>query len=204
MKIILFNAPPRSGKDTAVEGLYKKLTFEYDYGANDYALVWHFKMAEPLKYGVHHLLGLDKKPEYFEPVKDKPNPLLFGKTPRECYIDCAENYLKPLFGKDVFGHIFVNRLKIQQKLETPRNELVVLCSDVGFVDEVMPVIKYVGEDNVMMIKLYRDGCDYSKDSRSYVDIPGIHTTEIHNNGTKDQLINSCFNSIDGWLHGIYG
>ncbi|NBT57517.1 hypothetical protein EBT16_01920, partial [bacterium] len=73
-KIIVFNGPPRSGKDTAVEAVM-----------NDELLVdfapMHLKFAEPLKRAVHALIGQpDAELEQFSEVKDSYVDDFFGFT----------------------------------------------------------------------------------------------------------------------------
>jgi hypothetical protein len=90
--VILFNGPPRSGKDTYANELLK-------YISN--AQIFH--LAGVLKNVTHNAYGLfDVGYDYFEENKDLPNDIFLGKTPRECYIHMSENYLKPLHGTDFF------------------------------------------------------------------------------------------------------
>lgn len=208
MKVILFNAPPRAGKDIAVDYLYNHITLYYNiitYNLFDYALVEHIKLAKTLKDGVHMLLGLGHlKTDYYEAAKDTPSNAFMGATPRQAYINCAESFLKPMFGDDIFGNIFVNQLKKLQALETHKNEIIVLCSDLGFESEAKPIIKYVGADNILLLKLMRNGCDYNNDSRRDISLKGVTTIGYHNNGTKDDLYHWLKTVTDEWFDSFYG
>lgn len=162
-KIIIFNAPPGAGKDTAV----KSLSWLYE----DYKIMCvHNKMSEQLKAGVHALFGLYFSPIYYDDPKhahekDEKIVALFGMSPREAYISLSEDYLKPKFGPDVFGQMALNKIK-KQKAD------VHAFSDGGFVPEWVPLVDHVGARNVLVVEIHstRDGVrlGFGSDSRAYI------------------------------------
>ena len=111
MKIVLLNAPPRAGKDTAAHGLVTAFENQRAAERPQPYIVGHHKMSESLKRGAHALFGLDLSDEYLEDNKDKPMPELMNKSPRQVYISLSEDYVKPHFGVQAFGWMFVNRLR---------------------------------------------------------------------------------------------
>jgi len=196
-KIFLFNGPPGSGKDTAAN-LMKELVSN----------VFMYKMALPLKDGCHKLLGLPGTLEDLEPIKEKNlkfqlegmfeflnrdlrKPLNLNvdtndkqsslyTTLRQFYIHVSENLMKPMFGEEIFGQLAIEYIK------NSKNNYVAI-SDTGFLSEVMPLVEHFGKDHFVLVRLHREGSNFSNDSRSYIEVPGIRTYDIFNNGTLEDL-----------------
>jgi len=168
--IVFFNGPPRSGKDTAC-----KIA-----GVRTHATVLSF--ALPLKLQTAALLGVSLLE--LEAMKDSPHPALKGGTPRQYMINLSEKMIKPCYGDDFFGHVAVNKID-----QSPRNLFtnLVFFSDSGFRSEAEPVVSRFGLDNCVKIEIERDGCDFSKDSRSYWFMPGLRTVRLANNGAFDDF-----------------
>jgi hypothetical protein len=167
--VILLNGPPRCGKDTGGLAIHRCLD-----GSRVMKFTMHVKHATHQAYG----LGLPIEDfEHFEPVKDVPRAEFFGLTPRQAYIAHAENYMKPLHGKDIIGKIFLN----QHLVVTP--EPVIIVADTGFVEEVRPTVDAVGPDRVLLVRVHAEkrGCNFERDSRSYIEIPGVASLDIENN-----------------------
>jgi len=193
--IILFNGPPRSGKDAAADFFkhrkgWKHLSFKYqlyketcNYFGCNYA--WFMERYEnrSLKEVAHIDLG--------------------HMSCREAMIYVSEKIIKPKQGLDYFGK------QVAGEIDLAKNYAI---SDGGFVDELIPVINKVGTDNFILVQLTREGCDYSTDSRRYFDgnlvaehaidkytiinskyiLPHkfkVRTHRIHNNGNINQFYN---------------
>ena len=109
-----------------------------------------------------------------ERVKDVPHRALMGMTPREAYIWYSEEVMKPKFGKDVFGKMFV------QDNADKRGPIFV--SDSGFEEEAYAVVEHFGMNNVMLVRLHREGHDFSRDSRSHLNLDLWQTHDIMNPG----------------------
>lgn len=188
-KIVLVNGPPRSGKDTA-----------QTYIDNSVRL----KFAEPLKEGAHRLFGLDLKSypmDAFENNKDEPSDLFFGRTPREVYISCSENLMKPATGDEgIFGHILSRKIKLIHSFEENVNPLYVI-TDSGFRQEAEVIVDNFGSENILLIRLHREGFDYKKDSRGYIELSdlGVETIDIKNNNIY-QFKNDIVRAVDGWRY----
>jgi hypothetical protein len=160
-KIILFNGPPRSGKDTAV-----KLALSYINTSAAYLRPVHMSFADPLKETTHKMYNAFFSPGHFENAKNTPTPVFFGKTPREAYIEVSERMVKPVLGQDHWGRVAV------VKMNGMRANNVFLFSDSGFVEELVPIINSFGPKNVTIVELETTinghGLTFSGDSRGYI------------------------------------
>ncbi len=108
IKAVLFNGPPRSGKDTAAEWLTECLSHRI---STRYYMPYNCKMAESLKLAAHALFGEETlHANAFEDCKDEPHPIFLDRTPRQVYIALSEQFAKPHYGNDFFGRIFANRV----------------------------------------------------------------------------------------------
>lgn len=148
--IFLLNGPPSSGKDTVC-----KILFSH-HGAEVY---W---FARRLKVLTHQFYGINAPWDAFEKKKDVPSPEFLNQTPRQAYIDISENKVKPMFGKTVWSErVLADILR--------DGHVTIALADTGFGDELDPFIDKFGEENICLIRLHREGCDFSKDSRGYID-----------------------------------
>lgn len=194
--LLLFNGPPGSGKDEACLHFMKK-GFK------------HLSFKEELFKETLKFFGVSKgwfmKGYNDRSIKEKPVPELkvngVALSRRDAMIYVSEKYIKPKYGNDFFGRQLSSHIKPNMQ---------VCISDGGFVEELHPVINTVGADNIAIVQLTRDGCDFSSDSRRYfdgslveqfiigkqTDIPDRHVLtpkfpvrmyRIHNNGSIDQF-----------------
>lgn len=190
-RAILLNGPPSSGKDLSAIILRNMLDNHFPKTTSDTTpfRVELIKFATPIKQACHALLGIPYSTEYFEKEfgnewKNKESSLFLGKTPRSEYIAMSEHYAKLRHGNDLFGKIAVRAMKYSKIQNT------FIFPDVGFIDEVVPVISHVGVANTLLIELERDGCSYENDSRDYIGAelstmyPELDKIRIPNNGDK--------------------
>lgn len=181
MKIILLNGPPRAGKDTISD------IIAHEYGCGSAQL----KFAQALKEGVHALLGLRDEFDFplahdaFEDRKDEPLDEFFGLTPRAFYIEASENLMKPVAGNTAFGRILARRI---EALEEAQPE-VVLVSDSGFRAEAEELVNRFGADAITLVRVRREGHDFTGDSRSYINLSdlGVETLDVWNDGDVEDL-----------------
>lgn len=148
---ILFNGPPGSGKDEACEFLKMNYGFK------------HLQIKEALfiETANHFGVSLEWFMSDYNDRKEKETPRneLRGLSKREALIYTSEEVIKPLHGNDYFGR------KTAEKMDSVSSYCI---SDLGFFEEVIPVINTVGQDNVCIVQLYREGCSFSSDSRGYI------------------------------------
>lgn len=165
--IVLFNGPPQSGKDAAADYFkakgWKHLSFKYQL------------YKETAKYfGVDYEWFMERYDD--RSVKEVPHMDLGHMSCREAMIYVSEEIVKPKRGLDYFGNQVANEIDLNKNYA---------ISDGGFVDELIPIINKIGDNNFVLVQLTRDGCDYSTDSRRYFDgdvqqeYINSHRTEIN-------------------------
>lgn len=173
MLVINLNAPPQAGKDTLCQLLKEKIN-------NPRFTVVHMEFKSMLFDVAIRAAGLTPKlwfALYEREYKERKCPYLLVNgeqvSPRDWMIHCSENIMKPTIGKDVFGQAFANSLQELQKNSAPGEELVVVVSDGGFIEESIPVVNLVDPDNYFLVRIHRrkeDGSEYNfdGDSRRYL------------------------------------
>lgn len=155
---IILNGPPGCGKDTIANlmaGSCKKRQFKdalYEHTAK------HFEID--LDKFIHYASDRD--------LKDSRSLAgLGGRTPREALIYISEQIFKPRYGNAYFGECEASRL--HSLFGNAEGFVNVVYPDGGFEDEITPVESFF--DHVVIIRLHRDGFDFSNDSRSYIYLP---------------------------------
>lgn len=170
IKVFLLNGPPNTGKDTLANNVINK----------DNSFV-KGSFSYPMKEAVKAFYGLsDNAQQAFETdrsLKESPHNVFLGQSYRDACISFAEEYVKPKLGHDTFGKLFVGRVKRQIQLPKKGN-LHILVPDSGFTEEAQPLIDEYGADNVFVIKIARKDCDYSDDSRGYIDAEKLGIREF--------------------------
>jgi len=171
-KIFLFNGPPGSGKDTAAAMMGKTLTaHQVDYSV--------YSFAAPLKRATHALFGVNAPEKAFEGTKDSPTDEFLGLSPREAYIKLSEEAVKPVWGNDFFANVAVSVIG--------RMKCHVVITDCGFQNELDVLADKLSTHRVILLKMFRNGHDYVRDSRSYVEMDPASTYHVHNNGSLTDL-----------------
>ena len=182
-QLILFNGPPRSGKDTAADFVWHR-----------YRNVRRFKLSQPLKDGIKAFFNLtDAQVQHLEKNKSIPDPLLFNQSYRDVQISMSEHWAKDRFGMRVFGN-----LAQREVIASPSSLFV--CSDSGFAYEAEPLLKLFGLQNVLLVRLHRDSTSYEGDSRSYIELPGVFTVNLINPGTRDEYHSALESVVSAWLN----
>jgi hypothetical protein len=185
-RLVIFNAPPRAGKDTFAQTLTELLGIQKG----------PLKFAKPLKNAAHALLGLTCSFDAFEATKDTPHPAFDGKTPREFYIWLSEVAIKPNhpLGKQFFGVAALNTIR-----QNPNRLGVHVFSDGGFAGEFEVLKREYDPKNILIVQLERESCNFNIDSRSYVEVEGATTMRIQNNGSLDDIPKLIIEKIYPWL-----
>ena len=168
--VIMFNAPPRAGKDTACEILMRKFPESVKY---EYFKEYLYKESAKV-------LGLDFN--FWASVcqngdlKDKPmlrpqaGEAEGSLTPRGILINVAEKILKPKHGKDCIANATAHKIAktIQQfKAEKGYNPIIVV-PDLGFPYEADAVRAIIPSAEVAVVHIKREGYTFEGDSRNYV------------------------------------
>jgi len=157
--ILVFNGPPRSGKDLSCDFLRNEMGFA------------QLSFKEQLFLDTFEVFSVPQEwfMENYDQNKEVPYRELGGKTKRQALIHTSENVMKPKHGSDYYGVVLAGKIK----------DGVNYClSDGGFVHEILPLINRIGAANIAIVQLHRNGCDYSSDSRSYIyGIPQEHISD---------------------------
>lgn len=148
--IILFNGPPRSGKDAGAD------YFKKNYGWKHLSFKYQLYKETCNYFGCDYNWFMNRYDD--RSVKEVPHMDLGHMSCREAMIYVSEKVVKPKRGLDYFGQLVANEIDLTKDYA---------ISDGGFVDELIPVVEKVGSKNFVLVQLTRDGEDYSSDSRRY-------------------------------------
>lgn len=182
-KVIILNGPPGAGKNFLAEILEGLST--YDGKPTPY-----FKECQN-KTALHNqAIALSGIPHdewhsryVVRELKETPWDKLDGMTQREFLIWISEEVVKPRFGKGYYGEISANKcLELWSKGYTP------VFSDGGFSEELKAMTDVLGEENVFVARLYRDGCSFEGDSRNYI-FNEVFEGDFKNNSEPGAVIN---------------
>lgn len=185
--VLIMNAPPGAGKDTLAGdddwcqrvGDMLLADYQIDKGGQFSCDVEHmsFKsgMFDILSSVLRVGLDFDDANEFYDryydrALKEQSWDKLGGMSPRQLMIFLSENFMKVVFGKDVFGK-FSARLASSYVYVT--GGTVCVFSDGGFAEEVNEVVKSVGAENVYVLQWKAEGCSFDNDSRRYLDFDDV-------------------------------
>lgn len=183
MKLILLNGAPRTGKDHSAHHLIDN---------SDRLLVFE-RFSRPIKeaFAAMMMVGIDEffNVDGYEAEKDKIIPLL-GVSFRQWQIDFSEKFMKPLYGKNIFGKLLLSRLEEYPKLypSSDYGELIVVIPDCGFQIEVDTVVADFPGEDILLIRIERPGFDFTGDSREHVEpTGGMRFEKLDNHTTVDEF-----------------
>lgn len=190
-RVIILNGAPRSGKDTL-----SRLMFE----GNIFEKMVRGSFKRPLQDIAASVLGMSSEDflDQYEVIKDLPCPNGLPMTVRDLMIKISEEWIKPLGGKRYFGDLAYAKT-LEAAAFTQRYPLAnipgttVVFSDGGFGEEVFKFIECLGAHNVYIVRIHRDGFDFSMDSRRLLDssIAGLEHCQffdLKNNSSERNLI----------------
>jgi hypothetical protein len=166
---VLLNGPRRSGKSSIAYAIADSL--EIDNSISVIGMSYH------LKRFVHSIYlgakGFQMDPDHFDATKEHPQEILGGMSWRQAYIHYSENVIKPLHGKEWFGRMLI------QAADYDCTGLIVV-PDSGFREEAEEIVRSVGDENVLLVRLHRPGHGFEGDSRGYVDLSdlGVESHDI--------------------------
>ena len=193
-KVVILNAPPNSGKDVGVEYLVEKFKSMGRPSHHQEFKQGLFK-ATKAAYGVS-----DREWESMytrENKERKTSRLVISNkpvSPREALINMSERVMKPLFGKEVFGIMAAEAL----------GEGLNFFSDGGFNEEVLALKREVGESNILLLRISREGCSFQGDSRSYIDPHKYSFRDVSNNESLEDYYTKLEVCVREWLEKVDG
>lgn len=180
-RVVILNGPPQSGKDDGAKFLAERFNGHHqEFKAQLFSLtklIWNIKDD-----------AWDRM--YERDLKEEPTELLGGMSPRGSLIHTSETVIKPNYGREYFGKCAARLLE----------DGVTFFSDGGFVEEVRPMLDTIGEENVLIIRLYRPGYTFEGDSRDW--LPHNLTTnmiDLHNDGSFDEYLQKLETEVATWL-----
>ena len=215
LKVVVFNGPPRSAKDTAANHLVDLINSQegnlvaHKHNFKDQLVAIAAKILGKTSEGfmsrydertldvIKDPTPLCNYPEWYKDYSYTVNQRVVNKqySKREWLIYVSEEVIKPFFGDQAFGHMFVNSLP---------EEGVVFCGDSGFAAELQPVIDHVGVENVLVVRIQREGCTFEGDSRSYLDPDmfeqDVKFIQILNNGTENEFKSEVEEGVGAWMN----
>jgi hypothetical protein len=213
-KIILFNSPKSLGKDSAIDYLvdWKGIPLvRREAKGKLHTLVQEFFCVSPERYWeiyedrevkekplseftivlsiteryiLEALIGesLHKRKLQGKAIGNVfDNAYLYQLSIREAMIYISEIICKSRFGEDYFG---VARAKSIQEGE------IAVDSSTGFIEELPPLIEQLGQENILLIRVHREGATFEGDSRSYIP-DGVITNTVD--------VNSVYSNIAEYL-----
>lgn len=205
-RIVLFNGPPSSGKDTGAQALHEHVREHFP---TIISIMEKFSLPIKLAFAgaTRTQCTLEGWNSSWEHRKNDIVPE-FGVSYRQWQIDFSENFMKKLYGEEIFSNLYLSRLDRDLGFGEQYPPMLSIVSDCGFQRELMAVTRLGterglirGPESIMVIRLFRTGRTFQGDSREYV-LPNwnhVKTYDIYNNGTLedfDREIQSCFND---WL-----
>lgn len=179
-KFTFINGPAGSGKSTLA-----KLICDTDKD------VWRDGFAEPIRQAIYSVFFPEEGPIHYDldlkdqKVKSSPFPFREDFTYRDAMISFSEDWMKPYFGRDIFG-----RLAFQRCVEQEMFYDKFVFDDSGFKEEAEYIVRFASPPSCLLIRLHREGCNFTGDSRSYIILDGVPTINLHNDGKSEDLLAS--------------
>lgn len=165
---VILNGPPGCGKDTIANLIVERCNSLSPVIKHQFKDVLYEHTAK------HYQVDLDKFIHFASDreLKDSVSLAgLHGKTPRQALIHVSEDICKPRYGNGYFGSVEANRIReLKGRVRGPVN---VIYPDGGFGDEVLAIESEF--DCVLIVRLHRDGYDFTGDSRNYLNLPNTKT-----------------------------
>ena len=190
MRIIGFNGPPRSGKDTLARVIRQQgdtaqrieTGYSPPWGAPSH--IYPEALIMPCRHAAFAFLGKAYDVNEYEHIKDQPQSAFNGETLRRFMIRLSEEHLKPSYGRGFYGRALTS--KYEGSVRRYCDDELMLVTDIGFQEEVDILSDFVDESNFMLVQVARQGCDWSNDSRGWTSHP--NRIGIPNNGTVEEAV----------------
>ena len=164
--IIMFNAPPQSGKDTCADAIMEVFKGVHKVNFKDSL---YKRSAAILGYDLSFWTSICQN----NILKDKPmkdikigTQLIRNATPRDMLIAVAENVIKPEFGNNIFAVDALN--SIRQHMLNNIGDNIFVMPDCGFDYEADVIKGAFPNAKVVVVRIEREGHTFDNDSRNWV------------------------------------
>ena len=164
--IIMFNAPPQSGKDTCADAVMSAFKGVRKVNFKDSL---YKRSAAILGYDLSFWTSICQNNE----MKDKPmkdikigTQIIRNATPRDMLIAVAEKVIKPEFGNNIFAVDALNSIR-QHMLNNIGGNIFVM-PDCGFDYEADVIKGAFPNAKVVVVQIEREGHTFDNDSRDWV------------------------------------
>lgn len=178
--IVAFSGPKGAGKSTAMEALHPLPS----HTANIPGEWVHLAFAESLKRMLAALIGWEAIND--RELREKPHPLLGGKTPRYALQTLGTQWGRELISVDVWVHVWRERAR-----EVIKAGSHVVTDDLRFANEEEAVRDMGG----CIIEVHRSGVHRDKSHESEAYTPDYHYLAI-NNKTPEGLAQRVRELVD--------
>lgn len=190
MKLILINAPPYAGKDTAALALrrYHNVTWG----------VLIERMSMPLKRAFAGIMDLDCFQGVVEPWESRKEQeiSILGTSYRQFQIDLSEKHMKHLYGENIFARLLYSR--IEEYLNTTK--MLIVVPDCGFQIELDYLLDKISHSDIMLIQIERPDSTFDNDSREWVKAPPTITSlRLLNDDTQELFENLVIRVTENWI-----
>ena len=230
-KIILFNSPKNVGKSKAIEYLKSKgvnlISAECKESLHNLTMTlfgvsperyWEIYNTRELKEiplpefkvklhhsdlsGLEEVLGYMIEDRYVSQRGTSNYEVLLSI--RQAIIYISEVVVKPRWGEDWFGKERVSGIIGHENLVGIgyfRESFLFTDDSCAFVDELHPLIEHLGQENILLLRIHRDGFTFDGDSRSYIPDGVItNTVDVYNNGTEQEYFKQVEKVVEEWLN----
>ncbi len=213
-RIVLFNGPKLSGKDTAIdyldkcgikftraeckESLHALTRSVFDVSERAYYQIYNNRKFKelPMDLFMIPLEGAERLAEVVPSILGRisENDDQVMLSIREALIYVSEVIIKPTLGVQYFGKSRVNTIE-------PNKSLLYVDSSCGFYHELPPLIDKLGQDNICLIRIRRPGHEFADDdSRSYIpDGVIMNTYDVNNNGSEEEFLEQVKLIVDDFI-----
>ena len=189
---VVLSGPPCCGKDTIAKRIVE----------NNVGFVKHqFKDALYEHTAKYFQVDLDKFIHFASDRELKDSKSLAGlggRTPRQALTHVSEDIYKPRYGDDYFGKAEARTVReLAGRLD---KSFTVIYPDGGFESEVPPIESEF--DLVIIVRLHRDGFDFTGDSRNYLNLPDTKTRFTVDEYLVDGKIEDAVWKVQNWIERI--
>lgn len=119
----------------------------------------------------------------------------FYLSVREAMIYVSEVVCKPAFGKQYFGEMRAKAIR-EFTSDSPSTSEIIVDGSCGFTEELEPLKKVMPDEDVLLLRIRRNGKDFGEDSREYIPDGVIaNTVDVYNNGTEEEYNNKIYEIV---------